>query len=463
MERILGLTLTKNGVKLVESGVRKGKVSILNIREGFTGNIYDKDIKIKIKRFLKESKVKTKLTSFSIPDEDVLVRVNYYPLMPDEDLKKIVLDELSTYKIFEGDFPVIDIFKLKIEENRGRYLIVASPRSLVENHIKFLNSLGLEVKSVELPSISSFRATKIFKRDLFRGSGVFIFVGFKKTTLIYFFDGEINQLREFDIGLDNLVENKIQFLNEISNTISYFSREEKKGVERIILSGIDKGVEEIFNEIKERFGIETILGEILPQREYYFSTPVGLSLFKLEEKLKINLIPKDILEKRKDEAKVFFLVLSAILLALLLVGLSIYLLNSISITNESIKSINSNLKNVERSLENLKGIEVEYKDLSTKKKELESVIQNFKNIKLKFYIDEIIKNKPQDITILNFNFNSENNFSLRISSKSIASIYDFRNKLISSDVFNEVILRGIDRSSDGVSFTTIEITGVKKW
>lgn len=462
MERVLGLTLTKNGVKLVESRIRRGKVSIINIKEGFTGNIYDKDIKAKIKRFLKESKVKTKLTSFSIPDEDVFVRVNYYPLMPDEDLKKIILDELSTYKIFEGDYPVVNIFRLKIEENRGRYLIVASPRSLVENHIKFLNSLGLEVKNVNLPSISSFRATKVFKRDCFKGSGVFIYVSFKKTTLIYFLDGEINQLREFDIGLESLNENKIQFLNEISNTISYFSREEKKAIEKIILSGIDKGVEESFNEIKERFGIETILGEILPQREYYFSTPVGLSLFNLEEKLKINLIPKDFLEKRKDEAKVFFLVLFSVLLALLLVGLSIYLLNSISITNESIKGINSNLKKVEKSLENLKGIEVEYRDLTTKKKELEDVIQNYENTNFKNYLDEIIKNKPQEITILSFNCNSDMNFAIRISSKSLASIFNFRRKLETSELFKEIKLRGIDRLTDGVSFTTIELTGAKK-
>ncbi|MCX8095711.1 MAG: hypothetical protein N3D74_05955 [Caldisericia bacterium] len=462
MERVLGLTLTKDGAKLVESRVRKGKVSIINIREGYIGNIYDKDIKTKIKKFLKESKVKTRLTSFSIPDEDVFVRVNYYPLMPEEDLKKIVIDELSTYKIFEGDFPIVNIFRLKIEENRGRYLIVASPRSLVENHIKFLSSLGLEVKNVDLPSISSFRATKIFKKDLFKGSGVFVYISFKKTTLIYFFDGEINQFREFDIGLDNLNENKMLFLNEISNTISYFSREEKKPIERIILSGIDKGANEIFDEIKQRFGIETILGEILPQREYYFSTPIGLSLFNLEDKLKINLIPKDILEKRKDEVKVFFLILSSILLAFLLIGLSIYLINSISLTNESIKSINSNLQNVERSLENLKGIEVEYKELNTKKKELEDILSNYKIVNLKYYLDEIIKRKPQEITILNFSFSNELNFSLKISSKSIASIYEFRRRLETSEIFNEINLRGIDRSSDGISFTTIEILGVKK-
>ncbi|MDI6861521.1 MAG: hypothetical protein QMD25_05865 [Caldisericia bacterium] len=462
MERFLGLTLTKNGVKLVESRIRKGKVSIINIREGFTGNIYEKDIKVKIKRFLRESRVKTKLTSFSIPDEDVFVRVNNYPLMPDEDLKKIVLDELSTYKIFERDYPVVNIFRLKVEENRGRFLIVASPRSIVETHIKFLNTLGLEVKNVDLPSISSFRATKIFKRDLFKGSGVFIYVSFKKTTIIYFFDGEINQLREFDIGLENLSENKLQFLNEISNTIAYFSREEKKTIEKIILSGIDKGIEEILKEVKERFGIETILGEILPQKEYYFSTPIGLSLFPLEEKIKINLIPKDILERRKDEAKVFFLFLSSILLALLLIGLSIYLINSISLTGESIKNIDVNLKNVERSLENLKGIEDEFKDLNAKKEEIEGVLSKYKTTNLKIYLDEIMKIKPQEITILNLNFDSDYNFSFRISSKSIASIYEFRRKLEESQLFNEVILRGIDRTRDGNSFTTIEIKGVKK-
>lgn len=463
MERFLGLTLTKNGVKFVETRIKKGKVSIINIKEGVIGNIYDKETKAKIKRFLKESRVKTKLTSFSIPDEDVLIRVNTYPLMPDEDLKKVVLDELSTYKIFEGDYPVVNIFRLKIEENRGRFLIVASPRSLVENHIKFLNSLGLEVKNLDLPSISSFRATKIFKRDLFKGSGVFIYISFKKTTIIYFYDGEINQLREFDIGLDSLSENKFQFLNEISNTISYFSREEKRSIEKIILSGIDKGANEILNDIKERFGIETFLGEILPQKEYYFSTPIGLSLFSLEEKLKINLIPKDILERRKDEIKVFFLFLSTILLALILIGLSFYLINSISLTKESIKNVDSNLKNVERSLSNLKGIEAEYKNLNLKKKEIEEVISNYKTTNLKPYLDEIIKNKPQEITIANLNYNSEYNFSLRIISKSIASIYEYRNRLKESGLFNDVILRGIDRSKDGNSFTTIDLKGVKKW
>ena len=462
MERFLGLTITKNGVKFVESRIRKGKVSILNIKEGVIGDIYDKETKAKIKRFLKEGRVKTKLTSFSIPDEDVLIRVNTYPLMPDEDLKKIVLDELSTYKIFEGDYPVVNIFRLKIEENRGRFLVVASPRSLVENHIKFLKSIGLEVKNLDLPSISSFRATKIFKRDLFKGSGVFIYVSFKKTTIIYFYDGEISQLREFDLGLQNLGENRIQFLNEISNTISYFSREEKRAIEKIILTGIDKGVQEILNDVKDRFGIETFLGEILPQKEYYFSTPIGLSLYSLEDKLKINLIPKDILERRKDEIKVFFLFLSTILLAFVLIGLSFYLINSISLTNDSIKNIDANLKNVERSLSNLKGVEKEFKDLNSKKKEIEEVIAKYKTSNLKQYLEEIIKNKPQEITILNLNFNGEYSFSLRISSKSIASIYEFRNRLKESTLFNEVILRGIDRSIEGVSFTTIELKGVKK-
>ncbi len=462
MERVLGLTITKNGAKLVETKLRKGKISIVNFKESTIGNKYEKDYKTKFKKFLKETKIKTKFTSFSLPDEDVLIRVNNYPLMPDEDLRKVILDEISNYKIFQDDYPVVNILRLKVEESRGRYLIVASPRSLIENHIKFLNSIGLEVKNIEIPSIASFRATKIFKREWFKGSGIFIYLSFKKTTLIYFQDGEIFLLREFDIGLDNLSENKINFLNEISNTISYFSREEKKVVEKLILSGIDRGVNEVYDDIKNRFGIETLFSDIIPQKEYFFSAPIGLSLFSFEERTKINLIPKDILEKRKDEIKVFFLVLSNILVGLILIGLSIYLLNSIKTTKDSIKEIDSNLIRVTKSLESLKGIEIEYKNISEKKKELDDVLKNYGNQSLKIYVDEILRNKPQDLNILNFNSSNELNFVLKVSTKNINSIFEFRKNLSQSEIFSEVRLRGIDRGSDGDAFTTIELKGVRK-
>ncbi len=461
MERVLGLTITKNGAKLTEAKLKKGKISVVNFKESYIGNRYEKDFKVKFKKFLKEARIKTKFISFSIPDEDVLIRVNYYPLMPDEDLRKIVLDEISNYKIFQDDYPVVNILRLKVEESKGRYLIVASPRSIIENHIKFLNSVGLDVKNIEIPSIASFRATKIFKREWFKGSGIFIYLSFKKTTLIYYQDGEIFLLREFDIGLDNLSENKLTFLNEISNTISYFSREEKKSIEKIVLSGIDRGVEEIFEDIKSRFGIETFFSDILPQKEFFYSAPIGLSLFNLEDRLKINLIPKDILEKRKDELKVFFLVLSNIFVGLILVGLSIYLLSSIKTTNDSIKEIDSNLIKVTKSLESLKGIENEFKNLSEKKNELDEVLKNYGNQNLKVYVDEILRNKPQDLNILNFNFSNEFNFLLRVSTKNINSIFEFRKNLSQSKLFNEVKLRGIDRGSDGDAFTVIELKGVK--
>ncbi len=463
MERILGLTITKNGAKLVEAKIRKGKISIVNFKESFIGDRFEKDYKSKFRKFLKEARIKTKLTSFSIPDEDVLIRVNQYPLMPDDDLRKIILDEISNYKMFQDDYPVINIFKLKVEESKGRYLIIASPRSLIENHLKFLNSVDLQTKNIEIPSIASFRATKIFKREIFKGNGVFIYLSFKKTTLIYYQNGEILLLREFDIGLDNLNENKLNFLNEISNTISYFSREEKKPIEKLVLSGIDKGVNEIYEDIKERFGVEVYFSDILPQKEYYFSTPIGLSLYNLEDRLRINLIPKDILEKRKDSVKVFFLVLSNILLGLILVGLSIYLMSSISITKDSLKEIDSNLTRVTKSLEGLKGIEDEYKKLTSKKREIEEVLKNYVNLNLKNHIDEILKNKPQDLTILNLNFSGDLNFSLRITTKNINSIFEFRKKLSQSELFKDVNLRGIDRGSNGDALTTIELKGGKKW
>jgi len=461
MDRIAGLTITKKSIKICEVEVKKGKVSILNLKEGNISGVIGKDYENSIKRFLKINRVKTKNISYGLSEEDAIIRINDYPIMPEDDLRKIILDEVGNYKIFENDYPILNLIKLKEIENRVRYLIVVAPRKRVEERLNFLRKIGLNPISVDIPSFASFRANKILRKDYFKGDGIFTFIGENKTTLIFFTNGEPLLLREFDIGLNSILENFETFRSEISNTISYFSREEKKSIEKIIISSIESGIEDFDQKIKEIFGIEVFLGAPLSDKPAYFSSSIGLSLISYEDKLKIDLIPKDIKERGKDKFKLFMLILSIILIGFLIIFLSIYLIGSIKSTSESIKEINNNLKKVEDSILDLKDVEKKYSDLVNKKKEIDEILNKLQFEKNNEYIEKIFSLKTDTLKILSVSKQSENSYLINVLSNGFKSIFDFTKNLSDSGNFSEIKIQKMIRNKDGATSSTIEVSGGK--
>lgn len=430
MQKFLGLALTKDNILASEVAIVKNKTKILKIKTQPLTYNSQKDYELKIKGFLKKGKFKTKITSYAIPDEDVIIRVNDYPKMPLEDLKKIILDEVSNFKIFEGDYPVLNIVKLKDLENRIRYLVTLTPRKRVEERVRFLKKFGLEVKNIDIESISAFRGVKVFNKETLSQAGVFIFLGEFKTTLIFFEDGNPLLFRDFDIGVKNFDENTTLFNSEILNTISYFSREEKKDILKIIVTSIYSNIEPIAEKIGSFLGIKTQIVKPFQERETNLNLPLGLSLFNLEDKIKINLVPKDILERRKDEYKLFFLTLFSIILGFLIIFLSIYLISSIQATKNSLIQTKENLKRVEGSIEDLKEIERSYSENKKLVDRIKGVVQNFEYHKIYEDLVKIANLKPQDINLLNIIKTKDNEYSIDLTSSSLSSIYSYKDSLI---------------------------------
>lgn len=448
MERFLGLALTKDLILASEVAIVKNKTKILKIKTQPLSYSSQKDYELKIKGFLKKGKFKTKITSYAIPDEDVIIRVSDYPKMPLEDLKKIILDEVSNFKIFEGDYPVLNIVKLKELENRIRYLVILTPRKRVEERVKFLKKFGLEVKNIDIESISAFRGVKLFNKEALSKTGVFIFLGEFKTTLIFFEDGNPLLFRDFDVGVKNFDENSAQFNSEILNTISYFSREEKKDILKIVVTSIYSNIEPIAEKIDSFLGIKTQIVNPFLERETNFNLPLGLSLFNLEDRIKINLVPKDILERRKDEYKLFFLILFSIILGFLIIFLSIYLISSIQATKNSLVQTKDNLKRVETSIEDLKEIERYYSENKKIVDRIKEVFQNFEYNKIYEDLVKIVNLKPQDINLLNIVKTKDNEYSIDLISSSLSSIYSYKDSLIKNG-FKKIDIEFI--KNDGTS------------
>lgn len=460
MIRVLGITVINGKIRCALSSITKGKSSILKIREGEIKSTSSEKILKEIRNFIKREKLKANEVSFGIPEEEVIIKIGSYPKMPKEELRKIVLDEISSYKVFENDYPVLNMVKLLEKDGRERYLIVSILRKKALKWIDIIKRAGLNLKRIELNPIGSFRAIKLLNREKVVGSGVFVFINNSKTTLMFYRNGDILFLREFEIGYEEIEEKFDSWINELTNTISYYSREEGETIEKIIISGIEGGLEKISNELSERLNIPVEFGTPIPKTSYTISTPIGLSLFKIDERISINLIPKDIIEKPKDELKSFFSGLFIAILGILILSLSMYLITSQRVTDSAIKETKNNLKRIEKSLEDLKGVEIEYSKASKELNRLKSITEGLKSKKVSQYLSKIYSLR-EGVIVLNTNVSGEN-IGLSLSGNSFQEIFSYRKRLLQTELFSKVNILRIEKKEGGGVVCQMSVQGVEE-
>ncbi len=461
MKKFLGITITHGKILSSLSILKRGKVSIDKLREGEIDTSSDSHIVRDLRKFVRENRLKAGDVTFGIPEEEVTIKIGTYPKMPREDLRKILLDEISSYKIFENDYPVLNIVKLGEENGRERILLVSIPRKRVVRWINIIRKAGLGLSRIELNPVSCFRAIKFLNKKNLTGSGALVFLNTFKTTLIFFKDEDILFLREFDIGIENMEGNEEQWINEVSNTISYYSRAEKKIVEKMLISGVEKIPEKLLSSLSDKLGIRIENEDQIKGVPIHLLAPIGLSLSRLGDRVNINLIPRDIIERPKDELKTFFLGLFIFIVGVLIISLSTYLINSQKTTDMAIRGTKDNLKRIERSLEDLKGVEKEYKRLSDELKKLKDVTGEFESIKLSL-ISKIDSLKG-DVVIVGISMDKENHINLNVVGNRFQSIFSYRKRLIESGYFSDVRIGRMEkRGGKGVASTIeIEIKGEK--
>lgn len=354
--RFLGVDIGASSIKVVEIKVSNNKPSLsnyawMNITHGeeTQEDYFNNNLAWYLKRLLREGNFKSTKANTAIPAFGGLVTLIELPEMDKEDIEQAIrfeahryiptsLDEVTiSWDIVNkknADKPLIATKENAEEKINGsapsssklNVLLVAAPKSKVENYEKLIKGAGLELNSIEIESFSILRS--LVGND--PGNFIIIDIGARVCNIILVEKGIIRINRNIDAGGRDITKTIARSMNvdevraekfkasgkellkneagikfptleiivsEIKRVLSaYYKNEGCQKVDGIILSGGTAGLAGIDRYFSEALKIKTIIGNPFGRIEYdkkledklmemksRFSVSVGLALRGAEE------------------------------------------------------------------------------------------------------------------------------------------------------------------------------------
>lgn len=336
-KKVLSMDFGRRNVKLVEGIFKRDRLSIKNtftidLPEEAYENGYIKDenaLKESIDSFLKLNNIKSNETISVINSSDILTREIILPNVEEEEIDGILKYSITDYIPIEADDYIIQYIKqgIFLEDNNEKLklLIIAMPKSMVEQHLKLLQDLNLKPKVLDFQG-NAMRKFLLFNEiigadfELKEKTVTSIDIGFSSTKVTILQDENIKIYRIIELGIDDILKNldiglsqreilesisnlkydeakdlrseeDLEILRALSSFLSrlfeslemvfryYVSQEIDNNIDLIILQGDLENIHDMQAEFQSYFNIETVSINSLINLEdkniSLYSNPIG--------------------------------------------------------------------------------------------------------------------------------------------------------------------------------------------
>jgi type IV pilus assembly protein PilM len=370
----LGLEITDQAVKIVELKLRKnnrpmvGKMAMEKLPKQVVvdGRIKDMpSLLLTLQTLISRHNLKRRKIHMVVPSQAMTVRYLKLPDLPDEELRKIVEFEVKHNIHLPFDDPYFDFCKLngvnnkksafkkvkrqkmnqqepqevlfmneaaaasesslddlyksvppeiKSESSQCDVMLVAAPKEVVEEYRLLIQSVGMELISVEIKALSLFRLIRLSVFNDPQHTFLLVDINGHISELSIFHDQQLKITRtvplefreqavqpqetELDLSLPGLTEGDTDFTNssnelahELERLINFYRytlNHRNQEFDHIVVSGDVPRMDEIRAFLQERLSIKVIdlLPNALdyPENEYdpaakaLFTVPIGLAL-----------------------------------------------------------------------------------------------------------------------------------------------------------------------------------------
>lgn len=322
----LGIDIGTSSIKLVEIKIKGNKPVLANYAwvylENLTGEkraLFSDNWPAYIERMLREAKFGTKDAFIAVPAAGALITLVEFPSISSEDLDQAIRYEAHKYIPTSLDEVVISwdvvsqieqvkktsgLFggkseeKAEISDAPTQVVLVAAPKSKVENYEKLVKDCGLGLKGMEIESFSLVRS--LVGND--QGNFIIVDIGSRICNIILVERGIIKVNRNIDAGgrditrviahslsideerAESLKSSNKDFLTgettleipaleiivlEIKRVLNeYYKSEAGTQINNLILSGGTANMTSIDKYFQKALGIKAIIGNPLGRIEY---------------------------------------------------------------------------------------------------------------------------------------------------------------------------------------------------
>lgn len=171
MSSIVGIDISQKTVKIACLSNENSKIVLESIGEiklpQVEKNEINKDKFLmvfgkSIKSLLNDLKIKGKQVVVSLPEDEVVSRLVRLPPLKDNEIMDALRFEAETFVPYPLDQVLIDYEIIEKDEvGRLSIFVIAAKNDLINNYLKLFKSIGLELLSLESPSLALRRVLKL--------------------------------------------------------------------------------------------------------------------------------------------------------------------------------------------------------------------------------------------------------------------------------------------------------------
>ncbi len=377
-KQVTAIDIGTNAVKVIEleetsSGMRMVNWGIAQYQYGAAGEVTDDVIIDRLSDVSTRTKMKPKSTVLSIPRSLVTVKklVNLPSANTDDEIENIVNLQAEVAIPFGAGNAVYDYHNVQRSQDGASAELVATRRSDVERYMDILKAVGIRPSAI-VPSAyaSSALALSFLVNDDADSTTMVLDIGAGTTDLSILHRGRIAFSRSFSIGGNHLTqayarEDNLSFedaeehkiasatlrddsppallvewasglTEELRRSIQAFNRE-RIGEEQIddirlcggaaMLPGLDKFITDslqipttLWNPLSV---LEPNVGAEPPNNlSYGFAVPLGLCVNYFTDKVAVNLLPREELERKAKKRQKMFALSYAAAALIFLIGVA---------------------------------------------------------------------------------------------------------------------------------------------
>jgi len=258
MSSIVGIDISQNTVKIACLSNENSKIVLESIGENKIKQIEDREISRdkllveagkSIKNLMSDLKIKGKQVVVSLPEDEVISRLVRLPPLKDNEIMDALRFEAETFVPFPLDQVSID-YEIIEKDDSGRLsiFVIAAKNDLINNYLKLFKSIGLQMLSLESPSLALRRVLKLGMPMVERV--VAVDIGEKSSDVFSVNKNNVYFVRSLSVGGESLTR-----AISLNLSLDMASAEEYKkayGMKESELEGkIRAAIMPVFNDISE--------------------------------------------------------------------------------------------------------------------------------------------------------------------------------------------------------------------
>ncbi|MBN1872575.1 MAG: pilus assembly protein PilM [Candidatus Omnitrophica bacterium] len=460
-KKIATIDISDDCIKVIAVSFNKGDRLLYVIDRDEIKGKKEKDIAKEVRAFVSKNKLAKAVFYLSFPRHLVTIRNIQLPAVNDGEVKNMA--ELQAVKYLPYSKEDMVISHKVIEKTKDGYtniLLILVPRKSIDKHMEIFKQAGIPIEQITLNSEGLFNWYKALKVDDQRPVAV-IELDRRHTQIQIIRDKKMLFSRSISFDITSSPRDESALIRELRLSFDSFVKEFDQRISRIVVTGAKNYADSLRGVLSESLQAKC---EVLAQmqniklddatavsssfsNESSFASLLGVALNT--DNLEIDLLPSDVIDKRKEHVFKNELIRTGILLLAVLVA-------AFGTVEKKMRDKRSYLRKMDKML---KDMEPEVKRLIGYKEEIELIQHQISpQASVLDILREIYSLLPADISLTLFEYEDENRVLIRGTADDLSTAFKLLPLLEESPYLHNVKINyATKRVYKGQEFADFEI------